>query len=405
MVALGKPTGRSLVLVRLRTPLSSSPFELPITFLSPAVTSYAFFLQCSLGLESLLQAEVEELGLSCSATEGGVEIRGGLEQLFRVCLRSYLTESVRIRLKAFEARDFDQLKAQIAKLPLRAYLAAGQPVRVKVVSHKSRLWHSGAVKERVCQVLAERAGFVIREDGAAHVFHVRVSEDRVQLSLEAAHGLYRRGYRQMVEKASLRETLGAALVRAAFARDVRPSGVGRFLWDPFCGAGTIALEALHMSRGTVIERPEPLAFAQFRIFDPELFDAVLQEERGREGAAFPPDLKVLGSDMSKRALAAARKNYEIGGFEGGEFLLGDIEQIVESVPEGALVVTNPPYGKRLEKVEGVQKLMRVLEARPDLKPAVALLGGAAREVVPKSARALFRTKNGGISVSARLLAG
>jgi 23S rRNA G2445 N2-methylase RlmL len=114
---------------------------------------------------------------------------------------------------------------------------------------------------------------------------------------------------------------------------------------------------------------------------------------------------VLGSDASERALAAARGNYEAGNFDGGEFLLGDIERVVENVPEGALVVTNPPYGKRLEKAEGVQKLMRVLKARPDLKPAVALLGGAARSAVPKSARALFRTKNGGIPVSARLVAG
>jgi putative N6-adenine-specific DNA methylase len=395
-----------LVLLRQSLSPSSPPLERPNVFVSAVFTSYAFFLQCSLGLEKLLQEEVEELGLSCKLAEGGVEVRGELEELFRVCFRSHLTENVRIRLGAFQARDFDELKAQLAKLPLRAYLAAGQPVRVKVVSHKSRLWHSGAVKQRVCQVLSERAGFVVRDDDTAHVFHVRVSEDRVQLSLEAAGRLYRRGYRAMVEKASLRETLAAALLRATFSLDLEATLASRFLWDPFCGAGTIALEALHQSRRGFIERLEPLAFTQFRVFDPDLYRAVLEEERSRANSSIiPSDLTVLGSDASERALAAARGNYEAGNFDGGEFLLGDIERVVENVPEGALVVTNPPYGKRLEKAEGVQKLMRVLKARPDLKPAVALLGGAARSAVPKSARALFRTKNGRIPVSARLLAG
>lgn len=81
--------------------------------------------------------------------------------------------------------------------------------------------------------------------------------------------------------------------------------------------------------------------------------------------------------------------------------MGDVREVVTQIPERSIVVTNPPYGKRLREVEGVQGLLEVLQKREDLTPVVALVGGVARDVVPKASRALFRTKNGGISVSAR----
>lgn len=371
--------------------------------MSSGATSYLFFLQCSVGLEDLLLDEVKALGFRGQKDQGGVSVRAPLDGLYRLCLRSRLTESIRFRIKEFEAEDFPALKKEVEKAPLRAYLAPGAPVRVKVVSHKSRLWHSGAVKQRVEEVLTGRCGLVLDEGDDSHVVHVRVVENRVQLSLEAAGGLHRRGYRSRVERASLRETLAAALVMASGARREHP-GEDLFLWDPFCGAGTIVLEALHMSRGVPIERTESFAFTRFRNYDAEAYEALLSEERlVREPHFVAPVVQILGSDISESAVRAARGNYEEGLFVRGEFLVGDIEELVQRVPAGAMILTNPPYGKRLHRGGGVKKLLAVLEQRRDLRPCVALLGGEARSAVPKSAPALFRTKNGGIPVSARLL--
>jgi putative N6-adenine-specific DNA methylase len=318
-----------------------------------------------------------------------------------------------MRLRAFEAHDFDQLKKELEKAPWRAYLGPGAPVQVKVVCHKSRLWHSGAVKERALEVLRDRAGLVPSTDEGSHVVHLRVAEDEVIVSLEAAGRLHRRGYRTRVEEASLRETLAAGLLHVAMAARQDQPGEGQgdtarggslFLWDPFCGAGTIVLEALHMSQGAPIVRPEAPAFTRFRSHDPNEYERFLAEDRNRlSSPSALRGLRILGSDKSSRAIDAARGNYEEAGFAGGEFVVGDVETVAARVPSGAVVVTNPPYGKRLEHAGAVRKLLKVLAARPDLQPVIALVGGGAREALPKSAPALFRTKNGGIPVSARRL--
>ena len=141
----------------------------------------------------------------------------------------------------------------------------------------------------------------------------------------------------------------------------------------------------------------------------------------------PPELRALGSDSSERALAAARHNTQLADASlGGRlspsiaWLHGDVLGVMEQVPQGAFVLTNPPYGKRLpggrpragpptsrpsQVHPAVLQFLSVLERRPDLRPVVMLLGGEARHVLPSSAPALFRTQNGGLPVSARLLRG
>lgn len=373
--------------------------------MSTKATTSLFFLQCAPGLEGLLAREVGAWGIRGSEREGGIEVRGTREVLQRVCLRSRLADSVRLRFKEFPAHDFSQLSEGVRRLPLRAYLAEGTKVRLRAVCHKSRLFHSGAVEERVAQVLSGFAGLRVVFDEDAPYVHVRLSEDRVQISLEAASLLHRRGYREKVDRASLRETLAAALLLSS--SEQAGASAAPALWDPFCGAGTIALEALHIAEGRFSGEKQVPAFFSWRDHDAALYSEWLEEERK---VVFPgwfsAGLRVFGSDRSEASVALARENEKAGEFVGAAQLLsGDIEAIANQVPEGAFVVTNPPYGKRLEEARSIQKLFRVIKARQDLKPVIALVGGAARDAVPKDRPALFRTKNGGLPVSARLLRG
>ncbi len=363
-------------------------------------SSHLIFAQCAPGLEELLCEEVLPLVGAAKLLEGGVEFRGTAHDLWKLCLGSRLTESVRIRLKTFRARQFNELSKELKKLPFRAFLPAGSTCRVQVVCHKSRLWHSGAVQQRLEEVLVEHVGWKLSEQEDAQLVHLRFNEDEAQVSLDAGGArMHRRGYRPHVEKASLRETLAAALLFQTLRE--RPSDSEPVaLWDPFCGAGTILLESIDASRGLWAGRNRVHAFESWRSHVAEEF-AVLKSEEG-QSPRFWTQLKCIGSDREARAIAAATQNALGAGFDHQvTWLTGDVRAAAAQIPQGAMVVTNPPYGKRLVEVEGVQGLLDVLKDRTDLTPVVALVGGVARDVLPKASRALFRTKNGGLSVSAR----
>jgi putative N6-adenine-specific DNA methylase len=369
-----------------------------------ARTTHRLFVQCALGVEALVQADLEEFGIVSRAAEGGVECRGDFKELVRICLSSRLAESVRVRLKEFEARQWSELEKKLRALPFRAFLPPKERVRVKVVCHKSKLWHSDAVKARVEGVLATHVGWKITDAEGAQLVHVRLDEDKVQVSIDASgERMHRRGYRTHVEKASLRETLAAALClsldRAAYATEAP------VLWDPFCGAGTIPLEMLSLCHGRLPGVGRVHAFERWRDHDAPLLVAYKEEflAEAREKARAPA-LRAICSDVSRSAVESAQENAQGAGLEGScEFLAGDVVEIATKVPPGAFVLTNPPYGKRIEQAGAVKKLLSLLEKRADLRPVVILVGGAARDLVPQDRPALFRTKNGGIPVSARLL--
>ncbi|HSC88430.1 MAG TPA: hypothetical protein VLC09_14205 [Polyangiaceae bacterium] len=376
-------------------------------------TSHLLFASCAPGLEPLLQAELVELGLGGELREGGVEVRTTTDGLYRIVRGSALAEGVRVRLKAFVARDFETLKVGAAKLPWRAYLRAGQRASVRAVCHRSRLWHSGAVEQRVAEVLRERAGVEVVDargepepgaesetvDEEALLVHVRISGDAVQISVDAAGRLHRRGYRSHVERASLRETLAAALVRVAVETATAPP---RAIWDPFCGAGTVAFEAARYFAGVApgVERAAPLE--RWPTHDAVAWERAAEQlgvQLGARRPAIPP--LVIGSDHAGRAIDAATHNAQAAG-AAVELRLGDFAAEAARVPEGAWIVSNPPYGERLDN-EWLPGFLRLLDSRRDLRPVVLLLGGEAKRQLPGRFRSALVTKNGGLDVGVRVL--
>ncbi len=363
-------------------------------------TSHRFFVASSPGLEPVLRQELSELGFAGEELEGGVELRGTTEDLWRTCLSSRVGESVRLRLKPFRAKDFDSLKAGLDRLPWHAYLPRDVEVRVDVTCHRSRLWHSDAVAERALEVLAARRGVRPTSDPAndatsMRVF-VRLERDEVQVSIDASgERLHRRGYRTHVAEASLRETLAAALVRLA-----GPSGErAPALWDPFCGAGTILCEWLDVGLGRSPGVRRSFAFERFPTHDAAAYADLV----ARLSASAPPSGVVphaFGTDIDAKALAAAQKNAENAGLSGNVTLIGeDFERALERIPRGACVITNPPYGVRIQEGTVLRRLSDVLSRRTDLRPVVLLLGGEARRhQSPLSFVTVAKTKNGGLPV-------
>lgn len=376
-------------------------------------TTHLTFVQTALGLEPLLSAEVRALlpGVTPpSLSEGGILVRLSTPELWTVCLGCRLSEGVRVRLKAFVARDFATLEQEIARLPFSAYLGRGSLAEVRVVSHRSKLWHSGAVIERVENVLLSRfgVGSGAGEEGATVVF-VRLTGDTAQVSIDAGgHRMHRRGYRTQVAQASVRETLAAAVALQVLGPSSPARAAGappRVIWDPFCGAGTLGIEALHIAEGRLAGEARQFSCENWPTHDEAAFGRHKERLQGERSArALAPGLRVVLSDRDRVALESAEVNAgQAGVLDACRFELGDLLRVEASVPEGAALICNPPYGRRLPQGDALDALVHLLERRPDLRPCALLLGGPGRRDLSPNFRAVLRTKSGGQPVSIRVL--
>lgn len=331
-------------------------------------TQWLTFVPVAPGLEPVLAEELGTLvpGKALKLRGGGVELRVDLIGLMTIARRSRIAESVRVRIARFEARDFRTLEAGLAKIPWDAYLARGSTPTVRVRARRSKLIHSDAIAERVVRALERRGS---GPGGPAPTVHVRLEKDRVQVSIEAADELlHQRGWRTDAGAAPLRENLAAACLALSGWQSDRP------LWDPFCGSGTLIIEGLARREPAALRETERRQIQHWPIYDSEQWDSLNRQhtEAGQGGV-------LLGTDRDPQAIARAQGNAERAGPSGEmRFEVATIGSGVKLVPEGAAIVTNTPYGKRLGGGQDLLRAFRdfgvMLTARPDLGPVVALVG-------------------------------
>jgi putative N6-adenine-specific DNA methylase len=370
------------------------------------------------GLEEIAAAELRALGISRPVVEaGGVEFGGTHRDVHEANLWLRTASRVVIRIARFHASEFHELERRAKRVPWQHYIGTPSRVRFRVTCRKSKLYHSDAVAERLAKTIERvhglSGGFAIAagddagEDAAsapdeAQLFIVRLAHDEVTISADTSGALlHRRGYRQAVAKAPLRETLAAAMVVGSGWDAVAPFA------DPMCGSGTIPIEAAMIARTMapgidhVAGRSRQFAFMNWPGFDDHAWaDRVAAARDGVTASAPAP---ILGADRDAGAIQAARANADRAGVGG------DIEWREQSVsalelPEApGWIVSNPPYG------------VRVGESAP-LRNLYAQLGKVARDrargwtlVLLSADRALegqvgirfadvLRTSNGGIPV-------
>ena len=332
------------------------------------------FAAAAPGLEGLAALELRQLGLILKEDSplkkgegsGGVEFRGELEAIYRANLHLRTASRVLVRLGVFYAAAFSELRKKAGRLAWERFLSPGQPVSLHVTCHRSRLYHSGAVAERVGGAIGDRLGQPAplhkadsgNEEGSGaeegepagppQMVVVRLVNDECTISIDSSGDLlHRRGYRQAVAKAPLRETLAAAMLLAAGWDPAAP------LLDPFCGSGTIAIEAALLALGLPPGCRRRFAFMDWPGYYPRRWEALLAGCRPQPASELPP---ILASDRDAGAVRMAQANAERAGVaEYIQFSQRTVSAIQPPAGPGWLV-TNPPYGVRASANQDLRNL-------------------------------------------------
>jgi putative N6-adenine-specific DNA methylase len=300
--------------------------------------AFEIFLATAPGLEEVLRNEVRLKGFrQPRAVPGGVTLLGGWPEVWRANLWVRGAGRVLARIGAFRAEQLAQLEPRARRLDWAGVLRPDVPFRVEASCARSRLYHTGAVEERIAAAIAAATGAPPAGDGEI-VVRARIEADLCTLSVDTSgEPLHKRGYKQEVNPAPMRETFTALFLQQCGYDGTEP------LLDPMCGSGTFVIEAAEIAARLNPGRSRAFAFERLASFDAAAWQR-LREVRSRRAPAFP----CHGSDRDAGAIAMSRANAERAG-------VGDITDFRQAAirdaapPEGppGLVIANPPYGTRI----------------------------------------------------------
>ncbi|MCP3144410.1 THUMP domain-containing class I SAM-dependent RNA methyltransferase [Pyxidicoccus xibeiensis] len=311
------------------------------------------------GLELALEAEASALGWKPRRAEGGVELEGpaGLHQEANLRLRT--ASRVLLRVGTFRAGDSDTLAEHLGAMDLSRLWDGRTPPKLSVSLHRSRVPGADVVFSAAAYAWGlpsvEQAGALEEEgSGPGLTLLVRVEGDVFTVSADTSgEPLHRRGYRQEVSRAPLRETLAAGILRLAGYDGAEP------LVDPMCGSGTFLIEGAWMSMNRAPGLTRAFAFESFPGFDAE---AWARRKAQAEADALPaPRAVIHGHDINAGSLGTARRNARRAGVTLA-LERKDVRTLTAPSPGPGLVVANPPYGKRVGEAEDLPGLYRALGA-------------------------------------------
>lgn len=297
---------------------------------------FEIFLMGPPGLESGLEAEAREAGFAVRGpVPGGVTLTGGWRDVMRANLEMRGAGRVLARVASFKAMNLPQLHERTGAVDWSAVLRPDVPIRVDAACSESKLYHQGAVAERVGHAIARQTGVQVGPGGVS--IKVRIAQNRATISVDTSgEPLHRRGHKEAVGKAPMRETLAALFLRECGYRGDEP------VIDPMCGSGTFVLEAAEIALGLQPGRDRSFDFEKLAQFDAAEFAA--QRRPGRSEA---PHL-FLGHDRDRGVIEMARANATRAGIgEAVRFAAQSVSDLRRPDGPAGLVIVNPPYGARI----------------------------------------------------------
>lgn len=380
-----------------------------------ASTTLELFAATAPGLETIALGELKRLGIKGKAEAGGVSFRGGAETMYSTNLWLRTAGRIIVRLARFHASTFHELERRAKNVAWAPFIPTEGTVRVRVTCRKSRLYHSDAVAERVLAAISKVVPGTVQlpnggasetdddsdvEDGG-QLFIVRIVDDECEISADTSGELlHRRGYRQEIAKAPLRETLAAAMLLGSGWKPTEP------LVDPMCGSGTIPIEAALFARGIAPGLRRRFAFMDWPTFEPGRWQEILGHAQ-QAASTGKHGLEIIGSDRDAGAIEASRNNAERAGVAGDiQFLersLSDTVRMLDGFGHPGWILTNPPYGIRLGDTAGLAnlygKLGSALKSAEGWRLGILTSDTALARQTGLPLRARFSTRNGGIPVA------
>ena len=307
------------------------------------------------GLEAVVRREIEALGYKIIKTEDGRVIFEGSERaIVRANLWLRSADRVQIKMAEFKALEFEDIFQNVKGIPWEEWIPMEGNFIVNAVSVKSKISSVPAIQKVGERALIDRLRELYPIDrfpktGAEFDVRISIHKDMATVTLDTTGpGLNKRGYRRLIGKAPLKETMAAAMVNLSFWNP------DRILVDPCCGSGTIPIEAAMIAKN--------IAPGLSRSFVSEEWDAVpkniWKEERARSYKEIRSDLdlKIYGSDIDPAAIKIAKENAEEAGVgDLIRFSVADVSALKTKALSGVMI-SNPPYGERIGDREAIDHI-------------------------------------------------
>lgn len=321
------------------------------------MSKFQLIATAAMGLEALVAKEVRSLGYECEVENGKVTFEGDESAIARSNLWLRTAARIKIKVGEFKAYTFDELFEKTKGLPWEKYLPEDAEFPVDGKSVKSKLFSisdcQAIVKKAIVEKMKQhyKRNTWLEENGALFRVEVAIVKDVATITIDTSGlGLHKRGYRADQGGAPLKETLAAAMVMLTNWKPDRP------FWDPFCGSGTIPIEAALIGQNIA-----PGFNRDFISEGWEWFPAKVWEEARNEAedlAKYDQPLDILGSDIDHRMINIAQNNTFEAGF--GDLIQFKQMQVkdISTNKEFGVIVGNPPYGERLGEKNEVEQMYR-----------------------------------------------
>lgn len=323
-----------------------------------------YIVPCHFGLEAVLKREITDLGMEITGVEDGrVTFAGDRQALCRANIFFRSAQRVLIKIGNFHAETFEELFQGTKALPWEAFIPKdGRFWVAKAASVKSRLFSPSDIQSVMKKAMVERMKGVYHTDwfaegGADYPVRVFIKKDEVTVGLDTTgESLHKRGYRKLTAKAPIAENLAAALLM------LTPWKGDRILVDPFCGSGTIPIEAAMMAAHMAPGKNRDFTAENWgHVFPEKLWEDTREEAQAME--TLDVETQIQGYDIDDGMVSIARANARLAGVEHlVHFQRRDVSQLSHAKKYG-FILTNPPYGERLEDKENLEVLYRTLGER------------------------------------------
>lgn len=308
--------------------------------------SFPITVTCASGVEKVVKSELKRLGYDdAPALNGTLTFNGDMLAVARCNIFMRSIDRVYIKLSEFIATTFDELFEGVKSLKLEEFFPENAKITVNGKCVKSKLFAISSCQSIIKKAIADRLCSYYKinrllENGAQYQVEFSIFKDTVSLYLNTSGvGLHKRGYRDLVGIAPIKETLASSLLLLSDFYKDRPFA------DPFCGSGTIAIEGAKIALDIAGGIGRRFAFNDWKNFDQKLFDMAFTEAKDRENRG--RNIEFYASDIDPKAITLAKRHAERAGLKDKiRFEVKDVKNFVSDYKNGT-IVTNPPYGERV----------------------------------------------------------